>query len=212
MIKKLSLALLVALVSSSTAGYKAGGEARRLPGDGETVRMRPLWSPDGVRIAYTGANYAGLWVVQTDGSNLRQVSAEAGAGFGFAWSADGTALLARVAKFEGRKRLNGIKLFDLHAGSERLLGKYDTRFMGLPHWADADRKVCAWNGNKLAVFATGRPARRLAQSQPEPGVLFAERSYCGRQSADRCFQPVGKNPGSADYQSAGLPGWRHTGF
>ena len=49
----------------------------------------PRWSPDGSSIAFSGANHDGVFVMNADGSGVRQISAN---GAGPAWSPDGKRL------------------------------------------------------------------------------------------------------------------------
>lgn len=53
-----------------------------------TGYMAPVWSPDGSMIAVTGDNYTGIMVAKADGSAIRTVSTEPGAGYKMMW--DGT--------------------------------------------------------------------------------------------------------------------------
>jgi len=88
-------------------------KAKILAGGDGMIFMRPLWSPDGTRIAFTEANYHGLWIINPDGSDIKQISDEPAAGFGFEWSSDSKAILSRVAKYEDKYRYNAVRLFDL---------------------------------------------------------------------------------------------------
>ncbi len=51
--------------------------------------MNPVWSPDGGQIAFTSAEYRGIWTVSTDGKEFRQLTNEDAAGYGFSWSMEG---------------------------------------------------------------------------------------------------------------------------
>jgi TolB protein len=68
----------IAVVGSDDRGERDLGPGRE-----------PTWSPDGATIAFSGVSSSGVFVMNADGSAVRQV---AGAGTGPAWSPDGTRL------------------------------------------------------------------------------------------------------------------------
>jgi Tol biopolymer transport system component len=47
--------------------------------------MFPKWSPDGMKIACSSEKFAGIWVMDADGGNVRQLTDEAASGWKFAW-------------------------------------------------------------------------------------------------------------------------------
>jgi Tol biopolymer transport system component len=116
-----------------------------LIGDVDNYYMHPVWSPDGSKIAFTESNYKGLWVIIPDGSNPVKISNETAAGWGFEWSADSKSILTRVAKFEGPRRLNAVKYFDIANDNAVQLTEYKSFMPGLPHWVDSDNNVLIFN-------------------------------------------------------------------
>lgn len=50
-----------------------------------TGLMAPVWSPDGSMIAATGDNYTGIVIARADGSQLRTLTTDAGAGYKMVW-------------------------------------------------------------------------------------------------------------------------------
>lgn len=82
-----------------------GGHPRQLTHllstQGEEVRS-PSWSPDGSRVVFVGVplewGTESIWVVDTDGANLRQVTTEGGAP---RWSPDGRRIAYVVPPSEG---------------------------------------------------------------------------------------------------------------
>jgi len=154
-------------------GIRVAGKAVKIiDGGGANQFMRPVWSPDGSRIAFTNVKYQGIWVMNADGSNVRQVTDEAAAGFGFEWSPDSRAIVARVAKFEKWFRYNAIKIFDLKSGKSRLLSDYRTFMPALPHWAADGEKVCMFSRGRLEVFDTGRSAVSLKKAAASQQIYF----------------------------------------
>jgi Tol biopolymer transport system component len=154
------------------AEWKTREAARKIAGGEGRYFMNPRWSPDGAKLAFTETRYRGLWVINSDGSGLRQVSEEEAAGFGFEWSSDSQALLARVAKFENNRRYNAVKVFDLASNTTQQLTDYRTFMPGLPHWSPANDKVYMFNREQLEVFESGKPAPVAAATQSSGAIHF----------------------------------------
>lgn len=162
-----ALALFLFLATSVHAQevLRVDGAPARLEMDVEAA-MNPAWSPDGAYLAFTGPRYEGIWIVRPDGSDLRQVSDEPGAGYGFEWSPDGRALLARVSQYDGPRRLNAVKVFDVETGEERLVTAYRSRMPTLPHWMPDGGRAYLFSEGDLEVFDTGlAPAAGKAADQ-----------------------------------------------
>ena len=76
------LAFAVILVNTSAVSaqeLRVVGEAVRIAGDESTAFMRPIWSPAGDLVAFTGSNYAGLYVTNPEGGAITQLSDEGSA-------------------------------------------------------------------------------------------------------------------------------------
>lgn len=171
--KVLACLLGIAFAAQSAfAGWKINHSPRKLVGGGGQYFMNPRWSPDGSKLAFTETRYHGLWVMNGDGSGVRQLSDEAAAGFGFEWSSDSQALLSRVAKFEGKYRYNAVKLFDLNTNESKLLTDYRTFMPGLPHWSAANDKFYMFNRDQIEVFETGKAATVLAGANAQAPIPF----------------------------------------
>ena len=120
-----------------------------LIGQSETGFMQPKWSPDGTRIAFTSTNYRGLWVADSSGKEIRQLSDDPAAGFDFRWSPSSDQIVTRVARFENFLRFNAVELLDIAAQSKKLLTPFTRQLPGVPQWLN-DRVVSYYDGQKLA--------------------------------------------------------------
>ncbi|MDR0542710.1 MAG: hypothetical protein LBH19_10960 [Dysgonamonadaceae bacterium] len=74
-----TLSLLLCFGLGLCAQPKAVGEPRVIAKMDAPLRT-PVWSSDGTKLSLTSLKNDGLWEVSGNGTNLRQVSAEAGAG------------------------------------------------------------------------------------------------------------------------------------
>lgn len=139
----------------------------------EAPVMRPRWSPDGRFLALSGPGYRGIWLFDITDGSLRQVTDAPAAGFGFSWSADGTTLLTRVARFEGVRRYNAVETFDVATGASRQLGPERTLMPDLPRWAPDDRRVLLYRRGELETFDSGKAAVSVPAAKADTPVLLA---------------------------------------
>lgn len=153
-------------------GWKIVAKPVKLIGGEGEVYIRPVWSPDGSSIAFTAPGYRGLWVLRLESGNLRQISDETAAGFDFAWSSSGEAIVSRVAKFEGIRRYNAVKVFDIQRDKSWRLSEYRTKMLGLPRWTDADEKVYIFNGHELEMFDSGIKATALRRASAKKEMYY----------------------------------------
>src|SRR5574341_1761254 len=188
------LLILAGAASVAGAGWKAVQKPVKLIGGADRQFMQPRWSPDGALIAFTEPGYRGLWVMNADGSSMRQITDEAAAGFGFEWGSLFKVIISRVAKFEKKYRYNAVKLFDLEKNEARLLTDYRTMMPGIPHWADDDQKVYIYNRAKLEVFDSGLSASAAAKTAANKQIQFLkeDKIAIGNIAAGeyRVFDPV----------------------
>ncbi|MDZ7264697.1 MAG: hypothetical protein ONB16_08945 [candidate division KSB1 bacterium] len=160
------LFLIVFILSAIMAPAQeqiTGNPVKLIGGDG-LYFMHPVFSPDGTKIAFTTSNYQGLWIMNADGSEAREISSEPAAGFGFEWSGDAKAIVSRIAKFEKRYRFNAVKVFDIETGDSRYLTNFRTLMPGLPHWGAWDEKIYMYSRGKLEVYESGKKAATLQKS------------------------------------------------
>lgn len=141
-------------------------------GNDGTYYMQPRWSPDGSRIAFTSANYRGLWVISVNETEAVNLSRERAAGFGFEWSGDSRSIVTRVARFDGAKRLNAIKIFDIGTQTFRLLTEYRSKMPALPHWTDMDEKIYLFNRNELEFFESGVTAAGIQKQNTDKIIYY----------------------------------------
>jgi hypothetical protein len=136
--KKLFLFVFItfSMLTSAQSNYQL-----LIEGTPEDAVMNPIYSPDGLQIAYTKAGYQGIWIFDLQSKATKQITDEAAAGFGYKWSADSKSILSRVAKYEDLKRFNAVKVFNIETGESKQLSDYKTMMPYLPEWADGDSKV-----------------------------------------------------------------------
>ncbi len=126
-----------------------GGEARLLRG-GPAYEVQPRFSPDGKYISFTSDRSGGdnIWIMNRDGSNLRQVTKENFRLLNNAvWTPDGQFLIARK-HFTSRRSLGAGEMWMYHftggKGLRLTKRKNDQQDAGEP-WVSPDGRYLYWS-------------------------------------------------------------------
>ncbi len=125
----------------------------------------PVWSPDGETIAFSGERYVGIWMANSNGSDVRQLT-EADAGFGFSWSNDSKAILARVNEFQNRRRNHAVTIFKTDGSEASQLSDFRPTMEALPQWARYGEKVVLIQNENIETFETGLDIPQRFKNQP----------------------------------------------
>jgi Tol biopolymer transport system component len=161
----------------------------RIAGGNGELYFSPMYSPDGTMLAFTSDKYQGIWIYDFQDQSIRQLTDEIAAGFGFIWSKDSKNILTRVAQYDGMKRLNAVKIFDVESGESQNLSGYKTRMPVMPQWSNDDSKVFTYT-ESLEVYSTGKI------SSPNSGskIAFVLNDKIATGDADskniKTFEPV----------------------
>lgn len=166
------LGLGIMFCQNLTAQPAAAGEPHMLIPAKGNIWLNPTWSPDGQYLAFSSEKYNGLWVAKADGSNIRQISDDENAGFGFSWSADSKTLLIRPSEFRNNRRYQSVKLIDVATGVEKELVEPSRGIRSVPQWAHRDLHVAVVKNEELLLFETGKAPSGLPVVEPTSPVLF----------------------------------------
>ncbi len=105
--------------------------------------MAPVWSPNGDKIAVTSDNYTGIYIADADGTNFRQLTDDAGAGYKMTWSADGAQILGRTNIVENSRVLHEVKVWNVNNGASAILVPKTRELKGTPTWKSASNILVA---------------------------------------------------------------------
>jgi Tol biopolymer transport system component len=158
--------LFIILLLLTTAVF-AQQSRMKIAGGGGEIYLAPQYSPDGTMIAFTSENYKGIWIYRFANNSITQLTDEIASGYGFTWSEDSKYLLSRVAEYEGIKRLNAVKIFDVLSKESQNLSGYKAYMPTLPQWGHGDSKVFTYT-KELEVY----PTNKIAKSGASPKVAF----------------------------------------
>ncbi len=137
---------------------------QKLAGGDGVVFTNPRWSPDGTKIAITGPNYVSLFVMNSDGTNLRRVSNEMGAGYNVKWSPDSRFISVTVARYDGGKRKEALKLFDLELGTSRMISDYAKPSVLRLHAIDTSNNLVISEAGAVKRINTGDEATQQTKT------------------------------------------------
>ena len=147
--------LLLSIVSTTAFAQPASvGAPTELITSSAVQYQRPLWSPDGTKLAFTAGQNLGIWVTDANGNNVEQITDDA-AGFGFSWSLDSESLLARVSETQNRRQKMAIKIYHTNSGEITQLTDLRDNMPALPVWANFDENVVLISDNAIEKFESG---------------------------------------------------------
>ena len=89
--------------------------------------MAPTWSPDGKKIAITGDNFIGIFVANSDGSDLKQVSDAPGAGYKMTWN-DANSIISTPYTMVNNRRITRIESINVKNSNITLVAQPERDF------------------------------------------------------------------------------------
>ncbi len=136
------------------AQARAADDPHVLISSGEHHFTNAHWSPDGQSIAFSADNHMGIWLADADGGNIRQLTTDQGAGFGFSWSPCGNFILGRASTFRLWRRFNQVKIYDVQTMEAEVLLKDTRQLRSLPLWTPDGAQVAMVLGDQLELKAS----------------------------------------------------------
>lgn len=151
----LDLAAFMLIATSVWAGdFLVVGDAVPLTAPGEFY-MAAQWSPDGGQLAAAGINYQGLYLIDFPTGTAHPLSIENSAGYGFAWSHDGSRIATRIAHYNKMLRTNTLVSLNVTDGRQLVLSDTRSLMAGTPRWTSDDAQVYLTFADALELFNTG---------------------------------------------------------
>lgn len=199
------LSLVLSMSTALAGGWKSTGAAVEIVRSEQEIFMNPRWSPDGQFLAFTKANYRGIFIWEASSGEIRQLNDEIGAGYGMLWHQSANLLLTRTAQYRGYRRYAAVKVFDLSSDTGKTLVPYRKSLPDLPRWTArgnvyfADRRAVheivfgKGKGSQIAaipadgLFAIQR--RALAMQSSEKGGLARVDRFAGKRIINLSWSP-----------------------
>lgn len=144
--------------------------------------MAPVWSPDGKSLAVTGDNYTGIWVANADGSKLKQLSDEAGAGYKMMWASDGESIIARTDQMVNSRRFHEVKSYDVATAKATVIVESTRKLTGTPTLRNITAKPVATNAYEIMM---NNPVKAT-------DMIAGLAEYAGKMVINPALSPDGK--------------------
>lgn len=171
----LTILILSAASLDLVAQKPVAGEITKIIELSDREVMNPKWSPDGTKIAFTSARQVGLWVADSNGDNIRQITDDESVGHGFSWSHDSSHLLARHSVQDGPRRTHAVKLYSVHSDEQRLLTEYRNQMSVVPSFSVNQESVVLPHRDRIETLGSGLQPERFksvaGQELAKPVVL-----------------------------------------
>ncbi|MCG8582935.1 MAG: hypothetical protein MI866_23660 [Bacteroidales bacterium] len=200
--------LLLGLLLFETMGQliaqpKVSKKPQRLISLDEEICMRAEWSPDGQSIAFTSEKNKGLRICDEKGRNVRDLTNDANAGFGYWWSYNSKSILAKSISEINGERVHQVVLYDVDDNSKVVLLDGENKRVGLPQWTEGGATVVVPVNGALQHLKSGMPA--LKGSQPRHAICVngtvmlspkeqfeVKEQFNGRYIFNQSYSPNGK--------------------
>jgi Tol biopolymer transport system component len=167
------IVLLFCLVWEARAQIQPNGEPLPIVQSPGEYLMHPVWSPDGDFLAFTKENYQGIFIFQFGKPSIHTVTEEEGAGFGFSWAPDGSALLARPYEWRNKSKYHMVKVYEL-TGESKVLQAPTRALRSLPYWESGGTQVAVVMEEELHTFSTGKSSFKASKAN---GSVAGTRIY-----------------------------------
>lgn len=137
----LALLLLMGFVSEGFAQQVQIMETITLLSAGTEEYLMPKISPDGKKVAFSGKGNNSIFVTDYFGSELKQLTYYAAAGWSMKWSASSDAITTRVNFWadDYKTKKSAVMLFDLQGKEQNLSGTLDE--VGMPYWSESGNSI-----------------------------------------------------------------------
>ena len=161
--RKLAIAAMTAVLATTTLAQLRVAAVEKLPLPTGREWHNPRFSPDGARIYVTQSNYAGIWEFTKATGELREITQDLGAGYGFALSPDGARVAYRRFGYDDKTklRIDQLVLRDLRGDHASVIAT--GRHLSLPLFVQSD-----------LVYSRAGALQRPFALPPGTGVLGIE--------------------------------------
>ena len=150
---ELLIGLMALMASFAMANsIQTKGEPIALTAPGEYF-MAPKWSPSGEQVAVAGPSYTGLYLVDFPTGKTSRISDAYSAGYGVAWSHDGTQIAAKISHFDKMRRSHTLVTFSVADGSMETVSAPRYRMSGTPLWTKDDAHIYLTFAEKFESFS-----------------------------------------------------------
>jgi WD40 repeat protein len=148
-----------------------------VPTSGEAL-LHPVWSPDGAYLAFSKEEYRGIFLYAFHSQSVSTLTTDEGAGFGFSWSPDGSAIVSRPFEWRDKSKYHSVKIYEV-TGETKVLQGPTRGLRSLPHWDDGGAQVAVVMDDELVTLATDKPSFKASKAS---GSVAGTRIYSSQNT------------------------------
>ena len=160
----------------------------------DTAFIAPDVSPNGKYIALTSKGYTGLWIVRSDGYDLKRVSDLRGSGYIKRWSPDSKWLLFRETTRENNQVKQHMKVVEVYTKNVSRINSPVKKFEDVRWYAD-DKLYLLSEGKALyirsGIIVKRNSKKNLPAVYTDSNKMYLERA--DRDTADSIDPILGAN-------------------
>lgn len=134
----------------------------------------PTWSPDGTKLALTSMKNTGIWVVDADGENLKQITNDLGAGYKMKWAVDNASILSKSFTVKNNRKYSAVKVYNTITKAENVLIANSRQITGLPYFVADNAQIEYKLSGKLIKSATGIKSSSKSKKVVQDRDLFKQ--------------------------------------
>ena len=133
----------------------------------DQIFMRPVWSPAGDKIAFTGPNQKGIWIFEISTEKIIQITDKDGTGYKFSWSPNGEYIAFRAKYTDNYRSVMALEAIEVNSKKVVFLTPQQKN-LGLPQWGKDNSSVFVTQKEKLKEIKTGiQLTKALSKTKPK---------------------------------------------
>ncbi|MCX6151602.1 MAG: hypothetical protein NTX22_13830 [Ignavibacteriales bacterium] len=182
------ISIAFTVIQSQNISVKSSAQ---LTYDAQGAFYYPKFTPDGKKVFFSAANFAGLYYMELSKGKLVKFNDYYGAGYGFAFSRDSKNVYFRINRFENRRKLSSLLTENLSNKKIKYLVK-DKKDLSTPLVTKNGNCVYTNSGEVTVLNSTNKKLSRVQIKKTNPVVLIENQNLIlFRNGKKNVLNPLG---------------------